>query len=269
MILTKADTCDEMRAALDDPSVALYYAPADRDYLVPRFEPGEPPAPELEVWQSQGSGWGSCICLTYCPWTGAPLPPDVQEDRIGLIDETFGFEFLPDRNGAAAGLPREYLTEEWWIKRKLFDPDPHDSHNNWPDPRRNPVNLIPDDEPWEPDVDPQLPGMSRWPEKPPHLCRNSEWIWIGPRNMYAYLPYIREYGFRVVDIHRPVDHQPIRIAPVRYCFMCGEKLPSSLRAEWEARVRDEGLEPKLPDSPFDWELPPYLLGDGWWREAGL
>ncbi len=87
--------------------------------------------------------------------------------------------------------------------------------------------------------------------------------------MFAYLPYSREYGLRVLDLSKPVDRQPILIRTMPYCPFCGRKHPEPLREAWEERMRAEGLDPKRPVWPNSDHLPKKLNSDQWWREAGL
>ena len=86
------------------------------------------------------------------------------------------------------------------------------------------------------------------------------------RTMLFYLPHVREYGIRVVDPYSVLDHQPIRIRPIRFCPWCGGALPESLRATWEAEVAARGLVPDDPDTPTN--LPGHLIADLWWRLGG-
>jgi hypothetical protein len=83
------------------------------------------------------------------------------------------------------------------------------------------------------------------------------------RFTYWYLPRTREYGFRIVDPFIRVENQPIRILPVRYCPWCGEKLPTSLKAEWLSRIGALGLSEDSPD------IPAPLANDAWWKAEGL
>ena len=84
--------------------------------------------------------------------------------------------------------------------------------------------------------------------------------------MYAYLPHTREYGIRVLDMSKPVDHQPIVIRPVPFCPFCGKEHPPSLRAKWDSRMRERGFDPSIPRNPFSDPLPDGLDGESWWRK---
>ena len=274
MILKKADTCEEFRAALDDDNQAFYYASAYRAYGLMRIDPGDICAEKIVEAKNLGSA-PDCWLIHYCPWSGEPLPLDLVNLWEETIVATFGEERHPWVKDVS-DLPEAFRSEGWWLERNIVIPDNHtnrSARNNWPNRAIIQPELVPWDEPWEPFCDPELPGMSRWPQKPVHHCWEAEMIWWGPRFMYAYIPYTREFGVRIIDVHQPVDRQPIRIEPVRYCPFCGDLLPASLRDEWRTRTAAAGFDPDDPPGPIPetWPkgFPEDLASDNWWREDGL
>lgn len=278
-ILTQDDTRDEMRAALDNPNVAFFYGPCERTFRIPRVELGQSP---LEAWQSRFDegmhplGWG----VVFCPWTRQIMPPGVSYEWTAIVEDLFDSDYASG-NKSPLDLPEEFRTEEWWQKRNIkmrppgglgYWPENGSSHfedqseDIEPDPHWIEANNYPAWEDWDPFQDAKYPGHSRWLDQPPHHCQRCEPIWFGSAIMYAYLPHVREYGIRIIDPHTPVDHQPIKIMPVNYCFQCGEKLPPSLRTEWEQRMVAEGLDPTMDLNPFSEKLPKGLSTEAWWRE---
>ncbi len=274
MIFRKTDMCEALRRAIDDPSVALFYGPAERACGILQLELDELPVKRFEGDLRYGMTPPS-FGIEYCPWSGEPLPPDLGPMWEKAVQVEFGEEFLPWMNGPA-GLPDAFKSEDWWVNRNIHHPDGfYDTaiKNHWPNRAIIQPNIVPWDEPWEPFSDPTKPGLSRWPQKPVHHCWEAEMIWWGPRFMYAYIPYTREFGVRIIDVHQPVDRQPIRIEPVRYCPFCGDLLPASLRDEWRTRTTAAGFDPDDPPGPIPetWPkgFPVDLASDNWWREEGL
>jgi len=52
-------------------------------------------------------GGESSICLSYCPWCGAPLPSSMRDQWFDNMD---ALQIAPPYNDA----PRKYLSDEWW-----------------------------------------------------------------------------------------------------------------------------------------------------------
>ncbi|MEG3619110.1 hypothetical protein V5T82_11645 [Magnetovibrio sp. PR-2] len=272
-ILTDKDTCEEMQAALANPNVALFYGPVERVFGIPFIQPGDVPREVMAKPLAEGvlpyGGEG------FCPWTGEALPIHCYDWKHyayseGLIEESDYDTISP------LDLPEEYHSEQWWMNRAV----PRDVEYRWPEP---PLTKIrpPDGqtdwwelEPfvaagaeWTPFQDPDCPGQSRWSDIPAHHCESCWPLWFWAGGMYAYLPHTREFGIRIIDMDKPVCHQPIEIVPVNYCHRCGHKLPQPLRPEWEKRMRAKGLDPSIPRNPFSVALPDGLDGEKWWRVA--
>ncbi len=55
--------------------------------------------------------------IKFCPWCGKKLPKDLWNEWYDEIEE-LGFE-LPLEPEELKKIPKEYMTEEWWIKRGL------------------------------------------------------------------------------------------------------------------------------------------------------
>ena len=263
-ILSLQDTPEEMRAAIADPNVALSYTPYDRAYTIMFVDPGMTPRESLGERGGISLGFGWCIYV--CPWSGKRLPKILFDEWEAIVEAQYGAE-LGRAYDAIPSLPASILSEQWWMESTIED---------WPEiirywfDRRNDSNRQTESEEemplpyrYEPYLDPERPGISRFRERPPHLCWNLEERLHGPRTMYAYLPYTREYGIRILDLDTVIDHQPLRILPVPYCPWCGAEHPKPLRQEWEAHLSALGLSPDSPDIAVD------LRSDTWWREAGL
>ncbi|MGB0684348.1 MAG: DUF6980 family protein [Magnetovibrionaceae bacterium] len=107
------------------------------------------------------------------------------------------------------------------------------------------------------------PGYIRPVEAPDHYCYSMSECFCKIAPQYHYVARTREYGFRIADLDRRLDFQPIKILAAPYCPWCGEKLPRSVRPEWEEQMRARGVDPESEEIPAD------LNTDTWWREAGL
>ncbi|MDP6390871.1 MAG: hypothetical protein QF654_13330 [Alphaproteobacteria bacterium] len=264
MGLTIAEQCEEMRAAVADERVAMCYTPYDRSYEILSAEPGvaaRDAAIDAGTFLSY-RGW----TIEYCPWSGDHLPIELGIEWEMVVERDFGAE-----PGTAIDmlqkLPPEMVSEEWWLKARHEDWwKERDEIYGLPDFSTAPFEAeaeVPADEPYKPYIDPNLPGMTRTKERPPHLCWASIDFFTGPRCMYAYLPHLREYGIRILSLDQPVDHQPVVIQAVTHCPWCGTVLPASLRKRWTDELDAMGLAPESDD------IPERLMSDAWWREAEL
>lgn len=250
----KLDMDPELRAALDERSVAIYYEPRFRDYTIFSAEPGE--APRVSAQESGPWGFAGGFVIHYGPWTGKALPFSLENEWWDLAISNHGFDQREHDNlSPIDDLPKEMQGEEWWVKRIGEGPA---FEAVW-EPVDDQQEEVPSEEPYNAFCDPKLPGQSRESVRPPHMCWDSELIFRGPRCMYWYVPKIREYGIRIIEVEQPVDHQPIHIKPVLFCPWCGTELPKSLRGEWEDRLKNLGL------SPQSTNLPAELTTDTWWR----
>ena len=196
-----------------------------------------------------------------CPWTGKALPTDLYAEREHVLMHEYRIGLY--KHPTKEQVPEEFRSDKWWKMRLPINPE-WDAYfklfDGWPPYLEDDDFVL-----W---IDPSCPGRTRFPERPPHLCNDLQ-IFEGPRTLFAYLPWAREYGFRIIDIYRPVEHQPVRVCPVVYCPYCGHKLPSNLRAEWTERVWSLGLKPADTTPEERAALPPELVSDTWWKEAEL
>lgn len=84
-----------------------------------------------------------------------------------------------------------------------------------------------------------------------HYCRIMREM-LEEKSGIIYIAKFREYGIRIFD-------GGSSFREIHYCPWCGEKLPTSLREEWFARIEQIGLE---PDSAH---IPSELTTDDWWK----
>lgn len=90
----------------------------------------------------------------------------------------------------------------------------------------------------------------------PHECRAGLSDWIQDAELpIGYADKFREFFIRI-------DQSSMLV--MKYCPLCGAKLPRSLRDEWFDRIDALGIEE--PDDPC---VPPEMRSGRWWREADL
>ena len=251
---------EAFKAALDDPATSVAYIPYERLFLVLGVLTCRIPNWAEEI--AMDRAWGRE--LEFCPWSGELLPPNLCWQREDVAWREHGMDLY-----AFEGfVPEEMYSDKWWRSRIPNNP-------KWDQPRlpRECDDLWiglegEEDVPYIPAVEPSYPGRTRFPERPPHLCGDMDFF-LRPYTLYAYLPWAREYGFRIIDPERPIEFQPMRVRAVVYCPFCGRKLPSNLRKEWTARVRGLGLSPADTTPEERAPLPLELVTDTWWKEAGL
>lgn len=53
-----------------------------------------------------------------CPWCGFKLLSILSDERDDILEREFGVENYMDKEQLEK-IPAEFLTDEWWIKRKL------------------------------------------------------------------------------------------------------------------------------------------------------
>lgn len=236
--------------------------------------------------------------IDHCPWSGTRLPEPLIGEFFKLAEDELGIEGadLPQNERK---LPEDMRSDAWWrnrsqgeLQRLKFEPPPRTEIEDGPPPRVRPfiVGLNPAYRPQgglaphADDLGPplphdaldeneyELPGYAPWPGLMPHLC-DFGWSISGGPIMAAYLPWTREFGIRVIDPLHPVDYQPLRIRPIRYCPKCGEALPPSLRTEWIDRIKHYPIVRQPPDPEVDAapprRTPAYYCFDNWWRDKGL
>lgn len=54
----------------------------------------------------------------YCPWCGFKLPTSLFDTRIEVLENEHGID-APYDDKQKKLIPAEFLTDEWWTKRKL------------------------------------------------------------------------------------------------------------------------------------------------------
>ncbi|CCQ74757.1 hypothetical protein [Magnetospira sp. QH-2] len=261
MGLRLSDQSLELRTAVADPKVALDYGPSDRDYVVAHLEPGILPRRQF----FPNTKWRYCrgVGMYFCPFTGVHLPGALRDARYIVYAREKGMDHLfPDYFLDARIGPRSMRTEQWWLERGIGEKI--DCDGIYEDQE------MPPKYPYDP-YEKELPGFQRCLEQPVHFCRGVSSVLDDMRNMYWYLPHTREYGFRIIDPEQRVDFQPIRILPAPYCPWCGTRLPSSLRTQWEERVRNRGLDPDdlVASHPPPKGWPEELTTSAWWKNEGL
>jgi hypothetical protein len=246
-----------LQAAVLDPEVCLVYDPGIRTYGVCVVNQA--------IWREfYYYGPGNIFFhrrgaqIDYCPWSGRLLPGDLRYARARTLRDEFGINCAhwetPDTTVLPDGF---YRSEEWWATRGI-------------DRRRRPKIRrphVPEGyyKVWYHDFldDPKGTGKYRSREKPAHLCRNLSDAMEDIRVMICYIPWTREYGIRRLAVDRLKDEHPVRMVKIDFCPWCGEKLPDSLKQEWQRQIAIAG------HSPNDEDLPGKFLTDTWWKEAGL
>ena len=241
-------SCEKSDLALDDPHIAYVYRPRPREFAILICKTRELVEDHHLL-----------MTVSHCPWCGETLPGSLRVQLFDTIEEVLGhdeFSIFDDY----PKIPKEFGDDSWWRSREIpadvggrclkdertYDNDAKFKVDNWYDDR---------------------PGLRRPHARLPHMCDFMQAALEGYDNMTFYLPQTREYGVRILELSETVDYQPIRIMPFHYCPWCGDKLPSSLRDAWEARLRAEGLEPDDPNVPTN--LPEHWGTDQWWRAEGL
>ena len=252
---------EAFEAAVEDPETALAYVPIYRCFMATGVDFFRVPNWIEDI--AADRAWG--LQLEFCPWTGEPLPPDLGYYRDHVIDHEHNVPWW-GTTGFEGRLPEEMYSDKWWRTRSPIDPKWYERPLRTEMDELWPPGL--EDDPFIPWVAPSYPGRTRFPERPPHLCWHMDFL-MRPYTLYAYLPWAREYGFRIVDINNPLEFQPMRVCAVIHCPFCGRKLPSNLREEWTKRVKAHGLTPADSTPEERAALPPELVSDTWWKEAGL
>jgi len=241
-------SCKGSDKALADPHIAYAHSPRFRQFGIFVCKSQEP-LEDRHLFRS----------VSHCPWCGETLPGVLREQIFDAIEEALGhdeFSLFDD----CPEIPKEFRDDSWWRSREI----PADvGRRLLKDERTYDNDGMLEIDSWFND----RPGFHRPVARSPHMCDMMKQSLEVYDDMTAYLPQTREYGIRILDLDKPVDYQPIRIMPFHYCPWCGDKLPSSLREEWETRLKAEGLEPDDPCVPTN--LPEHWGTDQWWRAEGL
>jgi hypothetical protein len=264
--LRLSEMCPELQAAVADPMVGLFYYQRYRYYGLPDLWPGKTPRSQGH-WGERGRNRPYFYNIYYCPFSGILLPGDVADifDRVVRRELGFTSQDLFDERSYRR-LPKEFkYSEAWWVKRHIgLTQFPRTVRAAFADAENR--GWFKDGEyVWESFEDcPDWPAsLTRSRERPPHYCAKTAYAMYKSRSTYWYIPRTREYGLRIVDPFIRIENQPIRILPVRYCPWCGEKLPTSLKAEWLSRIGALGLSEDSPD------IPAPLANDAWWKAEEL
>jgi|TARA_R110001583_G_scaffold46611_1_gene146190 hypothetical protein len=251
------DQHEALQAAASDPEVCLMYDPGTRNYGI--YIVNQAIWKEFYSHGTNNEFFRSYTArIDYCPWSGRVLPGNLKHARSKVLKEEYGIYLPYWGNPKLVDLPDGfYGSEEWWVTRQI-------------DRRRRPKVH----RPHVPEgyymvryhfllKDPKGTGKYRSREKPAHLCRNLSDAMEDIRVMICYIPWTREYGIRRLAVDRLKDEHPVRMVKIDFCPWCGEKLPDSLKQEWQRQIAIAG------HSPNDEDLPGKFLTDTWWKEAGL
>jgi hypothetical protein len=289
------DMSEGLQAAVADPTVALIYTPGDRTYNVLYLDPGKsvPRTVRTRDPRQRSFLWSNYYWeFEVDPWSGRSLPQSIGLAYQAVAKAEFGVDvsvYDPKKPNNLMTLPDHLLFEEWWpnypnVAYSIGWPQPKPL-SEWfrPKPKQDPEDLAELGEEvdfWDeefgqlylPYHNPARPGISRFQGRPPHMCRDIRITLFGPRRMFWYVPEDREYGFRILDLSKPADHQPIKVFAAHYCPWCGTRLPESLKAERRRRLKALGIDPdadtkKSRRTPS--KIPPEFRDETWWRDAGL
>lgn len=90
----------------EDADIDLSYSPIDREFGI-----------------GCTGGGSSVIIIQYCPWSGKAFPKPLRDEWFDQL-LNMGIEEPFDQMYNIGGpfekeFPKDFLTEEWWIKQKL------------------------------------------------------------------------------------------------------------------------------------------------------
>ena len=171
---------DELRAVLDEDRIVLTYSPRFRACYLISINPGYS-LNQLGYDKGPGEDELVGILLNFCPWSGAPLPGDLDDEWFEVIETELGLEdfhiFSP-----VDVLPEEMLSEEWWVRRNI-GPTNEALRDDWEKPPHVDYTVTGPD--WD-----SPPGFLRPVCTPPHICRAC----MGPRRRKRLRPRRRRNG---------------------------------------------------------------------------
>ncbi len=245
-----------MDAAVSDEGVALVYRPRYREYGIRICESALGMVRQCRVGPVDEAI--RMMEILDCPWCGDALPGSVRDQWRDLIFNKYEVKSLWSETETFDQVPAKMLDETWWreVEIGFTNTDSNLTFDQVSDEIVNSCRSTPK-------------GLEKPLGRSPHHCEAMMASLEDCRELTQYRPWTREYGIRIIDMNRSVHLQyNHRIKPIRYCPWCGDALPQSLRLEWEARVRDLGLDPDVPCTPYPEGLPDDLISDTWWREAG-
>jgi len=55
--------------------------------------------------------------ITHCPFCGTRFPKELSDEWYAIVEKEFGITSALDEN--IQKLPQEFLSDEWWKKRKI------------------------------------------------------------------------------------------------------------------------------------------------------
>ena len=210
-------SCEDMLAALADPSTLLRYSPRTRDFHILTMPMGEVLPAE---WPTDRlAGW-IVMEICFCPWCGDLLPGALNVQYFDIFFDEYGLDDY-DAISSSDALPEELRSDAWWRRREIGPTADLKEIRGYAKLREGDRYEV-----VQPDFT-SLPGYQVPHEAPPHLCRSSLRVILRNTDMYTYVPETGEFGIRVIDPKRAVDHQPIRVRAVRFCPWCGDELPKS------------------------------------------
>lgn len=251
----------ELKAAVLDPETAVYYGPHHAKYAF-YINNNYGIYRGLQFSKIVGNHPISGAGFYYCPWSGDYLNNEVRDiwfDRMQKL--------LPDASllqlDSVDPVPRRYRDETWWLEEGFETVDLKDYEIELQ--KEAEEYKLDGEDYFERDGTPVnwTSGFWRFPHRPPHLCRSIAEDFWDCRYTITYIPWTREYGFRRYQVARDPIGNPIRMRKFDYCYNCGAKLPSSLKAQWLEEIAAAGY------TPNDEDLPPEFLSDEWWKKRGL
>lgn len=99
--------CEILNDALSNPDAFLSYSPRYREYFIPvlsDYEAGN------EISALQG--------ISYCPWCNTKLPESTRDLWFDILEKEYQLDDPWDEDQENL-IPKEFKTDEWWIKRNL------------------------------------------------------------------------------------------------------------------------------------------------------
>lgn len=96
MTFSKSFCCEEILKRSEDTETAIVYIAKFREFGISALDGGT-----------------SYILIEFCPWCGSRLPKKLRDQWFDNL-EKLGIDDPEDQK-----VPKEFQTEEWWIKRGL------------------------------------------------------------------------------------------------------------------------------------------------------
>ncbi len=230
--------------------------------------------------------------IEHCIFCGTKFPPDLYDYRAKILKEDFGLKMRLENYEINPAVPKEFLTDQWWISRQK-DPD---------FPTKNKTRFECDQEEILDDQD--LTTEEKQEKLKKLIKNNAEYenkilaTKLGifccysfkisietvcdrcPGNTCSEYPIIYEAEkrrYRLTNIPpRYLRDGYCRRHPRRelfvnifYCPRCGQKLKESLASRWYKEIHEKfGVYDILSKSQMA-KVPQKYLTDEWWKELGL